>query len=144
MQIINSDESFQRVVGDLRQQYQAHRYLRVSVKTGKSRTLPQNDITHVWYGQLARELREDDELGWKCYCKLHHGVPILRAEDGEFRAMYDAAIKGLEYEQKLQVMRFMPVTSLMSRKQLSKYAEAVQEDFARRGVDLRFPEEAKP
>jgi len=138
--IINSDESAQRLMGVIRQQYMEHRFLRVSVKTGKARSLPQNGLTHVWYEQLARELCEDDALGWKCYCKLHHGVPILRAEDSDFREVYDSAIKGLTYEQKLKAMRILPVTSLMSRHQLSKYAEAVREDFSRRGVVLEFPE----
>lgn len=140
MQIVNSDESLQRFMGELRNQYQAHRYLRISIKTGKARTLPQNDITHVWYSQIARELPEDDALGWRCYCKLHHGVPIMRAEDDEFRGMYDSVIKGRTYEEKLLMMKYLPVTSLMSRKQLSAYAEAVQADFRARGVMLEFPE----
>lgn len=143
MQIVNSDESLQRFLGDVRQQYLEHRYLRISIKTGKSRTIPQNDITHVWYGQIARELPEDSALGWRCYCKLHHGIPILRAEDSGFRDMYDTVIKGRTYEEKLQVMKYLPVTSLMSRKQLSAYAETVQADFYNRGVMLEFPEVAK-
>lgn len=139
--VINSDESLQRFIGAIREQYQSHRYLRASVKTGKARSLPQNNITHAWYEQIARELREDDALGWKSYCKLHHGVPLLRAEDGEYRDIYDDAIKGLGYEQKLKVMRYFPVTSLMNKEQLSKYAEAVRDDFYKRGVLLEFPTE---
>lgn len=140
--VINSAESLQRAIGDLRDMWNRHKFLRVSVKAGKDRSIPQNSLTHAWYGQIARELREDDELGWKCYCKLHHGVPILRAEDEEFRDAYDSGVKGLSYEQKLKVMRFFQVTSLMTKEQLSKYAEAVHADFARRGVRLEFPEAA--
>jgi hypothetical protein len=66
-------------------------------------------------------------------------VPLLRAEDDQFREAYDAAIKGLSYEQKLKVMRILPVTSLMTKPQLSKYLEAMQEDFLRRSVRLEFP-----
>src|SRR5690606_8704318 len=99
--IINSDESEQRLVGFIHEEYLTHRFLRVSVKTGKDRSLPQNAFTHAWYAQIERELPEDDELGWKCYCKLHHGVPILRAEDADFRDVYDSVIKPLAYEQKL-------------------------------------------
>lgn len=139
MQIVNSDESLQRFMGDVRSQYQAHRYLRISIKTGKARTQPQNDITHVWYGQIARELPEDDALGWRCYCKLHHGVPILRAEDAEFQGMYDSIIRGRSYEEKLLMMKYLPVTSLMNRKQLSAYANEVRDDFQNRGVFLGFP-----
>jgi hypothetical protein len=140
--VINSDNSLQSVIGELREMYRQHRYVKVSAKAGKARSLDQNAISHAWYEQLARELREDDALGWKCYCKLHHGVPILRAEDEEFREAYDATIKGMTYEQKLKVMRMLPVTSLMTKPQLSKYLEAMQADFHRRGVRLEFPEEA--
>jgi hypothetical protein len=140
--VINSDESAQRFIGVIREQYMAHRFLRVSVKTGKDRSLPQNSLTHAWYGQIARELREDDALGWKCYCKLHHGVPILRAEDDEYRETYDAVIKPLSYEKKLVAMKHWPVTSIMTKEQLSKYAEAVRDDFRNRGVMLEFPEVA--
>lgn len=142
--VVNSVESLQAIFGELRDKFDRYKFLRVSIKTGQDRSLPQNAITHAWYGQIARELREDDELGWKCYCKLHHGVPILRTEDDEFRDTYDFGVKGLTYEQKLKVMRFFQVTSLMTKEQLSKYAEAVQADFARRGVLLEFPPEETP
>jgi len=107
-----------------------------------TRSQDQNSLTHAWYEEIAHALPEDDALGWKCYCKLHHGVPILRAEDEGFRIAYDGAIKGLTYEQKLLAMRVLPVTSLMNTKQLSKYAESVQADFHQRGVLLAFPEAA--
>lgn len=134
--VVNSDDSLSRFFGDIRELYQEHKFLRISVKTGKARSLPQNAFTHAWYGQIARELREDDELGWKCYCKLHHGVVILRAEDGEFREAYDTVIKPLDYETKLMAMRHWPVTSLMTKKQLTKYADLVRDDFYQRGVLL--------
>lgn len=136
--VINSAESLQRALGDLRDMFMQHKFLRLSVKAGKDRSMPQNAITHAWYSQIARELREDDETGWKSYCKLHHGVPIMRTDD-EFRGSYDAVIKPLSYEQKLIAMKCWPVTSLMTKEQLSRYAEAVQLDFRARGVLLEFP-----
>lgn len=108
------------------------------------RSLDQNALVHAWYAEIAGALPEDDAMGWKCYCKLHHGVPIMRAEDDEFRSVYDSAIKGLPYEKKLSVMKYFPVTSLMNKKQLSKYAEAVRDDFAAKCVFLEFPEESQP
>lgn len=134
--VVNSVESLQRFIGEVRTQFDEHKFLRASLKTGKDRSLPQNAFTHAWYEQIARELPEDDALGWKCYCKLHHGVPILRSEDTEFREIYDAVIKPLTYERKLIAMRHWPVTSLMRRRQLTRYAQLVQEDFAQRGVIL--------
>lgn len=138
--IINSPESLQTFIGDIREQWNQHKFLQVSVKAGTDRSLDQNAISHAWYGQLARELREDDALGWKCFCKLNFGVPILRAEDEEFHTFYDAALKlTLRYEEKLAAMKFIPVTSLMKTPQFSRYLEAMQEHFLHRGVRLEFP-----
>ena len=139
--VLNSEVKLQSFIGDIRDLFAANKFVRVSAKTGKSRTLDQNAISHAWYEQLARELREDDALGWKCLCKLRLGVPILRAEDEEFRAFYDAAIKqSLTYEEKLAAMKFVPVTSLMTTEQLSKYLEAMQKEFCA-SVRLEFPQE---
>lgn len=137
---INSEASLQTVLGEVRELFRVNKYLKLTAKVGKARSLDQNAISHTWYEQIARELREDDALGWKCYCKLHHGVPILRAEDEEFREAYDTVIKPLSYEKKLIAMRHWPVTSIMTKPQLSKYLEAMQADFAQRGVFLTFPE----
>jgi len=133
--ILNSRESLQSFIGDIRQRWERSKFLRVVVRE-RTRSLDQNAVTHAWYAQLARELPENDALGWKAYAKLHHGVPILRAEDADFRAFYDAGLKGLAYEQKLAAMRFVPVTSHMTVPQLTAYMAAMQDDFAQRGVWL--------
>ena len=140
---VNSESALQAFIGDMRDLFKQHKFVKVSAKIGKARSLDQNAISHCWYEQLARELKEDDALGWKSYCKLHHGVPILRAEDEQFRDFYDRTIRvTLSYEQKLDAMKFLPVTSLMTKPQLSKYLEAVRDDFMKRGVMLEFPEDA--
>ena len=142
--IINSAESLSRFIGDIRSEWSSHKWLRVKWRAGKDRSLDQNAISHVWYSQIAAELKQDDELQVKRWCKLHFGVPILRAEDPEFRAFYDAAIKPhLDYEQKLMAMDHVPVTSLMTKPQLSKYLVAMQEHYRKEwNVFLDFPEAA--
>lgn len=138
---INSDNSLQDAFGIIRELYIRNRYLKLNIKIGKDRSLDQNAILHAWIEQIARELREDDALGWKCHIKLHHGVSILRAEDEQFREAYDQVIKPLSYEKKLIAMRCWPVTSLMTKPQLSKLLEEVQAHFMERGVRLEFPSE---
>lgn len=140
--IVNSEVALQSCLGDLREQFRRHKWLKVKTTDGRRRSLNQNDIAAVWYQQIARELPEDDERGWKGYCKLHHAVPILRAEDEDFRSMYDNALKSLTYEQKREVMTILPATSLMTKAQLSKYLEAVQKDFRdHKDVRLEFPKD---
>ena len=138
---VNSEIALQTLIGDVRELWRVHRYLKVKVTTGKVRSLDQNAISHTWYEQVARELREESARDVKRYCKLHHGVPILRADDAEFREAYDGTLKLLTYAQKLVCMDWMPVTSVMTKTQLSAYLTAMQDDFNPRGVVLEFPKD---
>jgi len=67
---VNSEPSLQQAIGDLREAYKAHKFLRVDIKTGKARSLDQNSLmweilTAIakqvdWYGQkLAKEEWKD-------------------------------------------------------------------------------------
>lgn len=115
------------------------KYVVTLKKHTKKRTINQNDQVYVWYEQLARELTEDSAQGWRRFCKLHFGVGILRAHDAEFRELYDKCIKStLNYEEKLQAMDVLPVTSRMTTELLNLYLEAMQEHFLKRGVSLEF------
>lgn len=101
------------------------------------RSIPQNSLSHEIYALIAQALPEDDPIGWKAYCKLQFGVPILRAEDAEFREFYDGNIKkSFSYEQKLKAMKYLPVTSLMNKEQKSRYLDEVIAHFTARGVQL--------
>lgn len=142
-EIINSEPALQGVLGLIRALFAEHKYLRIAIKTGKDRTLDHNAVSHIWYQQLGRELREHSVLGWRCYCKLHHGCPILCSEDDDFREFFRLALAPLAYEQRIKAMEYVPVTSLMTVKQMSAYMDAVQADFATRGVLLEYKEDGK-
>jgi hypothetical protein len=105
------------------------------------RTHLQNKLSHAWYSELTTLDDSDNAIGWKCYCKLHHGVLIMRRDDAEFKNVYDEVIKDLSYEKKLQVMKILPVTSLMNTAQLNEYLDGVQSDFANKGINLKYPED---
>lgn len=140
--IVNSEQSLQSAIGELRELFKTRKFFSFVVKFGKKRSNDQNAISHAWYEQVARELREDDAKAVKRFCKLHYGVPILRAEDAEFREAYDSAIlRTLSYEQKLQAMDVLPVTSRMTTIQLHAYMLEVQEHYRKQGVTLEFPPE---
>lgn len=141
--IINSEIALQSAIGELRDTWAKHKFVRMILRA-KKRSLDQNALAAVWYEQMAREDRQYDALGHKSYCKLVHGVPLLRAEDAEFRERYDSLIRArFSYEEKLELMRWFPITSLMSVDQLSRYLVAVRDDYERLGVFLKFPEDGK-
>lgn len=139
--IVNSETSLQTAIGELREQYRVHRFVQLKIVAGKKRSVEQNAVLHGWFGQVARELREDDERGVKRFCKLHYGVPILRAEDAEFREAYDRVVRPLSYESKLVAMDILPVTSAMTTKQLDKCMTDIQGHFRQHGVVLVYPKE---
>ena len=57
---INSEVGLQSFIGSLRELWHARRYLEITIKEGKGRSVEQNAVMHGWFGQVARELREDD------------------------------------------------------------------------------------
>jgi hypothetical protein len=100
------------------------------------RSLPQNDLVHAVYRELAAQMDDQSVMDITRYCKLHLGVPILRRDSDQYRAMYDEAIKGHTYETKLKIMDYWPVTSLMNTEQASEYYEAVCADWFSRGYSI--------
>lgn len=96
----------------------------------KRRSLPQNDKSHVWYNEVDKQLCLPVGTT-KCECKLYFGVPILRAENEDFCQGYDRLIKNrMTKGEKLELMRWFPVTSLMTKAQKSRYMESVQHYYA--------------
>jgi hypothetical protein len=107
---------------------------------GRDRSLDQNRLQFLWAREAA-EQRGDvtiDEV--RREWKLHHGVPILRAENSSFCDVYDAAIKPLPYERKLLAMRFIAVTSEMSVPQMIAYLDAVQRECLEQGLRITDPD----
>jgi hypothetical protein len=136
--IINSDRALADAIGYLREAFGRSKFLRMIVRE-KVRSLNQNDQAHVWYEQVSLELREDTPLGVKCTSKLNVGVPIMRAIDSDFRAFYDKVLKPRPYEDKIEAMKYMPVTSLMPVDAASQYLTDLQAFWGKRGgVKLEF------
>ncbi|MBN49963.1 MAG: hypothetical protein CMN85_10510 [Spongiibacteraceae bacterium] len=109
----------------------------------EKRSIDQNSISHAWYAEISKHKGDESPKEVKRECKLRLGVPILRAEDDDFRAFYDKAMKNtLTYEEKLEAMDFVPVTSQMSKAQLSQYLEVMQQEYCKQGIFLEFPEDS--
>jgi predicted P-loop ATPase/GTPase len=118
----------------------------VEITSGKHRTTQQNRLQRQWANDLAEQKPESSAEEWRGYCKLHFGVPILRADNEAFAAVYDEVIRPLPYEAKLKVMMVpidLPVTSKMTTKQKKSYLDAIQKFAAENGVQLTDPEAMK-
>ena len=115
----------------------------VTVKDGRNRSIEQNRLQRLWINEAAEQLKEDTPEGYRAYCKLHYGVPILRNEDDDFREAYDKHIRPHSYEDKLAMMAIpldFPVTRLMKMGQKKRYLDDIFQHFFGLGVLLTEPD----
>ena len=112
---------------------------------GAPRSLQQNRLAQRWYSDIADQLGDRDREEVRAECKLTIGVPLLRAENEAFRVSYDETLKHLPYEQKLRAIQAfdLPVTRLMTAKQMTAFMDTMQRTWTPRGVVLTDPEALK-
>ena len=106
------------------------------------RSLDQNAMAFALYKQISQQLEDQSIREIRAECKLTVGVPILRASNAKFMAMYDKGLKQLDYEEKLAAMEFIPVTSLMGKKDFSSFLDEVVRVYSQQGISLINPSEA--
>jgi hypothetical protein len=113
----------------------------ITIRDGRDRSREQNSLQWIWAQEVAEQFdAEPSEV--QAEWKLMHGVPILRAQDDDFREKYDATFKPLPYETKLRIIQLMdwPVTRKMNSKQMTKYLDAVSKHCAENGLYLTRPD----
>ena len=110
-------------------------YLKLTPST-KQRELSANALSHVWYEEISKQKGDQSAFDYKCVCKLHHGVPILRRDSEKFRAFYKRFFITLSYEEKLAAMKYISITSLFDQMQMKEYLNEVQRTYAGQGVIL--------
>ena len=119
--------------------------LTVTWTQGAPRSSAQNRLAQRWFSDIAGQLgdRTHDEV--RAECKLAIGVPILRAENEAFRVTYDRVLKPLGYEEKLDAIATfdLPITRLMTVKQMTAFMDQMQRHWTGQGVVLTDPDALK-
>ncbi len=139
---VNSAARLSEAITRLTAMYREKKYVVVSLRPGKDRTLDQNALWFALYERIAQMTQIGDTEDARRYCKLHFGVPIMRAADADFRDGWNRMFLHLEYEQKLELMGpcslfgpdGFPVTRLFNRAQGIAYTDRIVEEFTGRGV----------
>lgn len=111
----------------------------------KKRSVEQNKLQQLWHTEAFQQLRDESAEDKRSYCKLHFGVPILRAESAQFREQYDKVVRPLPYETKLALMKIpfdFPVTRLMNTEQKTRFLDAIYQYYTSQGVRLTQPDPA--
>jgi len=119
--------------------------LTVTITQGDPRRDKQNRLAQRWFTDVSRQLGDRTHENVRAYCKLHFGVPILRAENEAFRLSYDRTMRPLDYETKLEAMEHLdlPVTRLMTVKQMTAFMDEMQRHWCGMGFRLTDPEALK-
>lgn len=139
---VNSTARLSQAITALSAMYRDKKFVVVSLRPGKDRTLDQNRLWFAMYKRIAEMTQIGDEADARRYCKLHVGVQILLNEDAGFQAEWYRAMRHLPYETKLAMMGGcklfgpdgFPVTSLFNRAQGIAYTDRIVADFTEKGV----------
>lgn len=113
---------------------------RITTKDGRSRSLDQNRLQFQWAGEIAEQRGDTTAQEQQQEWKLTRGVPILAAENAEFATAWLSVEVNLSYEERLRLMSVIPVTSLMTMKQLSQYLDEIYREYTEAGYELTRPE----
>ena len=139
---VNSAARLSEAITKLTAAYRQHKFVVVSLRPGKDRTLDQNALWFALYQRIAQMTQIGDVEDARRYCKLHFGVPIMRNADADFRDAWNRMFLHLTYEQKLELMGpraifgpdGFPVTRLFERAQGIAYTDKIIADFTGKGV----------
>ena len=119
--------------------------LTVSWTQGASLSGRQQRLSFRWYQDISRQLGDMDTESVRADCKVTHGAPILAADSDAFRDSWQRSIGRFDYEGQREIVKRLqvPVTSLMSVKQMTAYLDAIQQRYLPQGVRLTDPEALK-
>lgn len=139
---VNSQAKLSEAVTMLTRMFRDKKFVVVSMRPGKDRTLDQNALWFAMYDRIAKSTEMGGIEDVRRYCKLHFGVPIMRAGCSEFRTGWAESFIHLPYEVKLRLMGpcamfgpdGFPVTRLFDRAQGCQYTDRIVDEFAPQGV----------
>ena len=109
-------------------------------KHRKNRSLAQNRLSHMHYAQIGAQMHETPAQV-KGRCKLEYGIPILLRETQSFALGWQAIEAKLSYEEKIEAVKLVDVTSVLTTPQFSQYIEEYMMEHEAQGIILNHPED---
>lgn len=146
--IANSERTLHDAVNKLISTWNKNRYVRLTLTTGRDRSLDQNALWFAMYERISVTMGDgtaQDIAHWRAYCKLRCGVPILQVSNEKFRnrwyqlVLSNPALQSWEAQINLMAdpvfgQDGFPVTRLFTTKQGAEYKESIARHFSDQGV----------
>lgn len=133
--IIKDEHTLKATQQNIVSLFNKHGWLKLTPSTQK-RSLDANALSHVWYAEIAKQRGDQSAFDYKCQCKLHFGVPILRRDSDKFKAFYDRFFKSLSYHEKLATMKYISISSTFDKTQMNEYLNEIEKTYAGEGIIL--------
>ncbi len=136
--VVNSVFALNEAIEAVQRKYRDHRYLVVSIRPGKDRSLDQNRLWRRMYDRIALVTGQGTDEDAKAYCKLMLGVPILCRDDEQFEKGWQRYFAMRSFEERLFLMGSnplfgsdgFPVTRLFGTTQGTEYTKRICDCYA--------------
>lgn len=112
----------------------------VKVSAGRPRSIAQNRLMWLWAHEASVQRQDVDARDVQSEWKLRFGIPLLIADDEKMAATWAKAEAKLTYEEQIELMEYMSVTSIMTSKQLTSFLDQVYRHSVEHGIDLTEPD----
>lgn len=113
----------------------------IEIKEGsESRSSKQRRLQFKWYRERAlfNGTTADHE---QRYCKLTHGLPILREDSDAFNEMCERVLDIQGYTMQIALMDYFEVTRLFNIEQNVEYLTAIEHESVGNGCFLTHPDD---
>jgi hypothetical protein len=114
--------------------------LTVEWTSGADRSSQQNKLMWLWASEVEQQTQQETADEVQRRWKLDVGIPILCESSEDYRQFCTLTLKRLTYPQRLEAMKYTPVTSEMNVRQMVRFMDTVQRECAEQGIKLTDPE----
>ena len=137
---IDTSEELGEFVGLCEQYVLQGKPIRLSLSVGRDRSAEQNRLMWQWARDVSDQTGytpEEVQAEWKA----NYGIPILSRDDENMHEVFGRIPwKEGDRESIMRMLRFLPVTSEMTVKQMTELLELVHEYHTRFGIVLTDPD----
>ena len=133
---VYNEASLNEAISELRQAHQENRFLRLTIRSNRGRSLVDNAHSWVWYREISDFLGDLTVEEAHCLCKLEYGVPILMGNNPDFAAFYIQTMERIPYEDRLKAIKYLSITSVMTDDEMGEYLRDIKRAFSQQGLIL--------
>lgn len=137
--IVNSIRTADEMCKRIRYEFDKYKFLSVKIDHQK-RSIISNGLQFHWYGELEQQ-GDQTTNEYRRYCKYHFGLALRAANDDFFAEKMGDILRRYSYEERLEMMDFIDVTSTFNRSTMTKYLHQIKLHYTPLGFVLTSSED---